>query len=415
MENAAQAVFKEKCTLEVKPDLVSIEALMQMQPFQPYLPYPELAISMVHNYESATPSPPATPATPSTPPRPDFGCLDETQKEADPEELYLCFPNELFISSDKVSSSESAAFSNMHTDHETQEYVYDGLDAQDDECMEASQTTLGFAQVPREQGVAPRNAGEGIKGSDTLSNDMDNRKISVENDKILDVPSAPVRQLRKRWSDIEDLTLYRALSYYGDRAWPKVSRALPGRTGKQCRERWRNHLRSGLFKVRKLSAPRHGKAVSKMADVVHLLCKYLGLAPRMKQGLRIQAILISDAASVAYRATGHSLRSSASMHSTRSTVASGRPSRSSCPAAPTAPSRTSGTATTALLRWDGNLKEACKYVISAVSKQLSHLQDCFTTRRLHHVLYSVYNKGILASALLIYIVVLDSCPIAEIV
>ena len=29
---------------------------------------------------------------------------------------------------------------------------------------------------------------------------------------------------------------------HGTRAWTTVAQALPGRTGKQCRERWHNHL-----------------------------------------------------------------------------------------------------------------------------------------------------------------------------
>ena len=37
---------------------------------------------------------------------------------------------------------------------------------------------------------------------------------------------------------------------YGDRKWAAISRHLPGRIGKQCRERWTNHLRPEIDKVR---------------------------------------------------------------------------------------------------------------------------------------------------------------------
>ena len=33
-----------------------------------------------------------------------------------------------------------------------------------------------------------------------------------------------------------------AVASYGVRAWPLVASMTPGRTGKQCRERWHNHL-----------------------------------------------------------------------------------------------------------------------------------------------------------------------------
>ena len=37
---------------------------------------------------------------------------------------------------------------------------------------------------------------------------------------------------------------------YGDRKWAAIARHLPGRIGKQCRERWTNHLRPEIDKVR---------------------------------------------------------------------------------------------------------------------------------------------------------------------
>jgi hypothetical protein len=36
---------------------------------------------------------------------------------------------------------------------------------------------------------------------------------------------------------------------HGDRKWAVIAQSLPGRVGKQCRERWTNHLRPDL-KVR---------------------------------------------------------------------------------------------------------------------------------------------------------------------
>ncbi|KAG2536450.1 transcriptional activator Myb-like [Panicum virgatum] len=39
---------------------------------------------------------------------------------------------------------------------------------------------------------------------------------------------------------------------YGDRKWAAISRHLPGRIGKQCRERWTNHLRPEIDKAKNI-------------------------------------------------------------------------------------------------------------------------------------------------------------------
>ena len=47
---------------------------------------------------------------------------------------------------------------------------------------------------------------------------------------------------RKQWTQFEDDTVRRLVHEHGTRAWTTVAEHLPGRTGKQCRERWHNHL-----------------------------------------------------------------------------------------------------------------------------------------------------------------------------
>ena len=47
---------------------------------------------------------------------------------------------------------------------------------------------------------------------------------------------------RKQWTQLEDDTVRKLVHEHGTRAWTTVAQALPGRTGKQCRERWHNHL-----------------------------------------------------------------------------------------------------------------------------------------------------------------------------
>lgn len=47
---------------------------------------------------------------------------------------------------------------------------------------------------------------------------------------------------RKQWTQLEDEKVRQLVHEHGTRAWTTVAQQLPGRTGKQCRERWHNHL-----------------------------------------------------------------------------------------------------------------------------------------------------------------------------
>lgn len=47
---------------------------------------------------------------------------------------------------------------------------------------------------------------------------------------------------RKEWEAWEDLLITELVRQHGNKAWAIVAGALPQRTGKQCRERWHNHL-----------------------------------------------------------------------------------------------------------------------------------------------------------------------------
>ncbi|KAI9918371.1 hypothetical protein PsorP6_011743 [Peronosclerospora sorghi] len=47
---------------------------------------------------------------------------------------------------------------------------------------------------------------------------------------------------KRQWSSEEDEALEVAVQTMGANDWPVIARLLPGRCGKQCRERWVNHL-----------------------------------------------------------------------------------------------------------------------------------------------------------------------------
>ncbi|KAL5750466.1 hypothetical protein ACOSP7_025069 [Xanthoceras sorbifolium] len=61
--------------------------------------------------------------------------------------------------------------------------------------------------------------------------------------------SASVAPLIKgQWTDEEDRKLLKLVKQYGVRKWAQIAEKLVGRAGKQCRERWHNHLRPDIKK-----------------------------------------------------------------------------------------------------------------------------------------------------------------------
>ena len=47
---------------------------------------------------------------------------------------------------------------------------------------------------------------------------------------------------KRKWTSFEDEILIKYVYTYGATNWSKLADYLPGRTAKQCRERWHNHL-----------------------------------------------------------------------------------------------------------------------------------------------------------------------------
>ena len=55
-------------------------------------------------------------------------------------------------------------------------------------------------------------------------------------------------QKRKQWTLEEDELVRQCVEARGTRSWTLVAQHLPGRSGKQCRERWHNHLHLDIRK-----------------------------------------------------------------------------------------------------------------------------------------------------------------------
>uniref|UniRef100_A0A0E0HY66 Uncharacterized protein n=1 Tax=Oryza nivara TaxID=4536 RepID=A0A0E0HY66_ORYNI len=48
------------------------------------------------------------------------------------------------------------------------------------------------------------------------------------------------------WTREEDEVLRQMVRHHGDCKWTEIAKSLPSQTGKQCRERWTNHLYSEI-------------------------------------------------------------------------------------------------------------------------------------------------------------------------
>ncbi|XP_067303081.1 v-myb avian myeloblastosis viral oncogene homolog-like 2a isoform X2 [Pseudorasbora parva] len=55
--------------------------------------------------------------------------------------------------------------------------------------------------------------------------------------------------IKGTWTKEEDERLIQLVSLYGDKKWSTIAKNLKGRRGKQCRERWHNHLDPSVIKT----------------------------------------------------------------------------------------------------------------------------------------------------------------------
>lgn len=59
------------------------------------------------------------------------------------------------------------------------------------------------------------------------------------------------------WTSVEDALLGELVKKYGEKDWSKIAEHIPGRIGKQVRERWRNHVDPSISRL-EWSANAHG-------------------------------------------------------------------------------------------------------------------------------------------------------------
>ena len=63
-------------------------------------------------------------------------------------------------------------------------------------------------------------------------------------------PSDEFTMFRKKFTTEEDERLKMLVSRYGQSDWHKISREMPGRTGRQCRCRYNNYLMPGFINAK---------------------------------------------------------------------------------------------------------------------------------------------------------------------
>ncbi|RZC26259.1 Transcription factor MYB64 [Glycine soja] len=80
---------------------------------------------------------------------------------------------------------------------------------------------------------------------------MKNMQVSGKNAKVVGRRSkkqSSVCWIKGQWNQEEDRKLIMLVKQYGERKWAEIAEKLEGRVGKQCRERWNNHLRPDIKK-----------------------------------------------------------------------------------------------------------------------------------------------------------------------
>ncbi|GKV18945.1 hypothetical protein SLEP1_g29256 [Rubroshorea leprosula] len=83
--------------------------------------------------------------------------------------------------------------------------------------------------------------------------------------------------VKGQWTVEEDKLLIQLVDQYGLRKWSHIAQMLPGRIGKQCRERWHNHLRPDIKKDTwseeedKVLIQAHGEIGNKWAEIAKRL------------------------------------------------------------------------------------------------------------------------------------------------
>ncbi|KAK8564079.1 hypothetical protein V6N13_005713 [Hibiscus sabdariffa] len=110
-------------------------------------------------------------------------------------------------------------------------------------CQQPHQTT-----TPTPPPVATKVGDDEVTSADQDKVAENNNNRRSLKSKRLKRAVKKTNSVKVQWTPEEDRLLEDLVSRYGERRWTEFSKMLLGRVGKQCRERWHNHLRPGIKK-----------------------------------------------------------------------------------------------------------------------------------------------------------------------
>ncbi|XP_047330987.1 transcription factor MYB119-like [Impatiens glandulifera] len=119
--------------------------------------------------------------------------------------------------------------------------------------MEENNNSNDFSSIPfsasnssRHEIVAPTFGVDDYSNNTELSHLMYNEQENISRKKSKALKTSLL--IKGQWMEEEDRKLVELVRKYGDKKWSQIAEKMTTRAGKQCRERWFNHLRPDIKK-----------------------------------------------------------------------------------------------------------------------------------------------------------------------
>ncbi|XP_010502784.1 PREDICTED: transcription factor MYB46-like [Camelina sativa] len=151
------------------------------------------------------------------------------------------------------TTSQTVESNVSHVTHESTMWEND----QNQGFIFGTESTFNLALVESNQFIMPKpnlSANE-----DTIISRLQNNQVMIKTEQVKkNNKRFQIRRIRKptknasiikgQWTPVEDKLLVKLVESHGTKKWSQIAKMLQGRVGKQCRERWHNHLRPDIKK-----------------------------------------------------------------------------------------------------------------------------------------------------------------------